>query len=140
MQTVKEKDTARSQEKAQLVSIVELMDNLETANERSGDSEAIDQAQQAIQENALDVLIRNEWTNPCCQTHNPTPTDFQILLCTGGPAVRIIGELGQHCEPDSCRIQYQDWGTPWTDFWCGSLPDDTPSKLLAYCQQHYFGE
>ncbi len=39
---------------------------------------------------------------------------FQLLLCTGGPAVRIIGELDQFRRPIAARIEHQDWFRPWT--------------------------
>jgi len=34
--------------------------------------------------------------------------NLEILLCTGGPVVRIVGDLSQHHEPDSARLEYQD--------------------------------
>jgi hypothetical protein len=46
------------------------------------------------------------------------PSEFMILLCTGGPAVRIRGELDRYSEPEKPRIEYQDWFTPWQ-----TLPD-----------------
>ena len=45
----------------------------------------------------------------------PTPEEFEILLCTGGPACRIVGDLDESCQPSSARIEHQDWGTPWTE-------------------------
>jgi hypothetical protein len=43
-------------------------------------------------------------------------SEFCILLCTGGPAARILGELDEHGEPYRAWMEYQDWGTPWTQF------------------------
>lgn len=39
---------------------------------------------------------------------------FMILLGTGGPAMRIIGELNEYGEPITAKYQYQDWFTEWT--------------------------
>ena len=64
--------------------------------------------------------------------------EFEILLCTGGPACRIIGDLDQHGQPDRPRLQYQDWGTPWTEL--VSISSDEREALQTYCQQFYFGE
>ncbi len=38
---------------------------------------------------------------------------------------------------DPCRawLEYQDWGTPWTQFF-----DAEQDTLLTYCRQFYFGE
>jgi hypothetical protein len=61
-----------------------------------------------------------------------------ILLCTGGPAVRVFGTLDEHMQPDSARLEYQDWFTPWAPYVC---PTEAESDaLLTYCQQFYFGE
>jgi hypothetical protein len=65
------------------------------------------------------------------------PEEFEILLCTGGPAVRIVGTLDQHNEPASARIEYQDWFTPWTPW--RSRAANAEGILLAYCQTFYFG-
>jgi len=61
--------------------------------------------------------------------------EFTILLCTGGPAVRIIGELNEHQEPESARIEYQDWFTAWEDM---PLTSEQQEKVLTYCRQFYF--
>jgi hypothetical protein len=64
------------------------------------------------------------------------PSEFEILLCTGGPAVRILGDLGEHGQPTRAYMQYQDWGTPWTDH-CESGAGDT---LLKYAAHFFYGE
>lgn len=99
----------------------------------TGECESQDDAQQRIQEDPLSVEVRSGWYNP---GETPEPSEFQILLCTGGPAVRILGELDHYKQPCRAWIEYQDWGTPWTHYYA---PEAT-STLLAYCQQFYFGE
>ena len=64
--------------------------------------------------------------------------EFEILLSTGGPALRIIGSLNRFNEPQSVRMEWQDWGTPWT-FYAGY--DSLNGPLLEqFAQLFYFGE
>ena len=128
---VKEQDYAREQAKAQLESILEMVEALETK-----DDDKREEAQTAIQEDPLSVQVRSGWYTP---GEKAEAEEFEILLCTGGPAVRILGELGQHDEPKRAWIQYQDWGTPWTDY-IPSMIDGANEALLTYCRQFYFGE
>ena len=44
------------------------------------------------------------------------PQRFWALIGTGGPAMRIVGEINRYGEPEECRLEVQDWGQPWTDF------------------------
>lgn len=79
--------------------------------------------------------MRGDWADPGSEDL-ATPTEFEILLCTGGPAVRIVGDLDQHKQPERPRIQYQDWGTPWTEY----FEANGSESLQTYCQQFYFGD
>ena len=106
------------------------LEELETA---AGDCENEDEARERIQEDPLDISVRSDWQNI---GETLTPSEFTILLCTGGPAVRIVGELDQHNEPSMAWIEYQDWYTPWAELADGVSHSD----LLTYCQQFYFGE
>lgn len=83
---------------------------LETA---AGDCTDQDDAQQRIYDDPLSVEVRSDWTTP---GEELTPSEFCILLCTGGPAVRIRGELDGSGEPSRAWLEYQDWGTPWTHY------------------------
>ena len=100
--------------------------------EDAGDCESQDDASERIQESPLSIEVRSGWAN-CGDALNAE--EFQILLCTGGPAVRILGELDQHGQPDRAWIEYQDWGTPWTQYF-----DADGATLVRYAQQFYFGE
>lgn len=92
-----------------------------------------DEARETIRDDALDVQVREDWKNP---GEESTPSEFMILLSTGGPACRIMGELDEHMAPCRAWIEYQDWGTPWTHA-SGIVEQST---LLEYCNQFYFGE
>ena len=137
--TTKPDHRSESQAQAQLDHIVELMKEREAVYNKEDDQKrTIDEIEEDIHNNALDISVRSDWHNPS-STENcyRELSEYRILLCTGGPAVQIIGELDKHCQPDSARLQHQDWGTPWTDLGLSPEQQDT---LLEYCQQFYFGE
>ena len=100
-----------------------------------------DSLQEAIREYAqempLTVLVRSGWHFP---GEDADSEEFEILLSTGGPACRIIGELdgGSVAWQSGCRpvMQHQDWFKPWTE---SSYAIDT-NALLWFCEQFYFGE
>ena len=91
-----------------------------------------DEARQAISEDPLSVQVRSGWANSLEEFE---AEEYEILLCTGGPACRIIGELDRS-EPDSARLQYQDWFTPWTEY---ITTGEDHEALLTYARQFYFG-
>ena len=101
-----------------------------------------DSLQEAIteyaQEMPLTVLVRSGWYFP--GSPETEPAEFEILLSTGGPACRIIGELdgGLVAWQSGCRpvLQHQDWFKPWTE----SDYDIDTNALLWFCEQFYFGE
>lgn len=97
----------------------------------AGDCTDEDEARQIIQEDPLEVQVRSDWTNP---GETLEAGEFMILLCTGGPAVRIVGELNRG-EPCRAWLEYQDWGTPWTQ-WFGASSD----TLCEYAANFFFGE
>lgn len=128
-----EKDHAKDQAAAQLASIMEMVEAVRAARE-ADDTNAYDDALTTIHEDALSVQVRSGWVDP----GDPmTPEEFTILLCTGGPAVRIVGELNEYFEPtDMVRLEYQDWGTPWTGHFVTMEEQDA---LVEYCNAFYFG-
>jgi hypothetical protein len=91
-----------------------------------------DEARQTIQDDALSVLVRSDWYE--LGSEDNEPAEFEILLCTGGPAVRIVGDLDGG-SPSRPRLQYQDWGTPWTEYF-----DVERDTLQTFCEQFYFGD
>ena len=101
-----------------------------------------DSLQEAIteyaQEKPLTVLVRSGWHVPGASSQ--TSEEFEILLSTGGPACRIIGQLdrGSVAWQSGCRpvMQHQDWFKPWTE---SSYAIDT-NALLWFCEQFYYGE
>lgn len=102
---------------------------------------AREQAESAILESPLSVLVRSGWYSPGPQPG--APAEYKILLTTGGPALRIVGGLSEHEEPISATLQWQDWGTPWTPLHMSELPcraSEADALLLSYASHFYFGE
>lgn len=108
-------------------------EEFEEMKKTAGDFESEEQARERIEESPLSVQVRSGWYSPGAECEKPE--EFEILLSTGGPALRIIGELDEHGQPDRPRLQYQDWGTPWTE-----LFDIDRDKLTTWCNVFYFGE
>jgi hypothetical protein len=109
----------------------EELDELTAAVTLDGDEVDEERARQRIEEDALSVEVRSGWHAP--GGGDSEPAEFCILLTTGGPAVRIIGDLDRG-EPTRPRLEVQDWFKPWTGY--TGADSDT---LLAYCQCFYFG-
>jgi len=120
-----EENHALQQAAAQMNAIAEMVATLAVDYE---------DAERRIQEDPLSVQVRSGWYTP---GDAYSPEEFEILLCTGGPAVRIIGDLDEYMQPARPRLQYQDWGTPWTEYFGANLDREA---LLAYCQRFWFGE
>lgn len=98
----------------------------------AGDCENWDEARERIDEDPLSVEVRTSWHTP---GEAGTPDEFCILLCTGGPAVRIRGKLDTYGAPDRAWLEYRDWGTPWTKFRGADM-----NALLTYARCFYYGE
>lgn len=76
------------------------------------DHEAIAEAiRERVNEHPLEIQVRSDWH---ALGETPETAEFYILLCTGGPAVRIRGELRDGCVVH-CWLEHQDWGTPWAN-------------------------
>lgn len=97
----------------------------------AGECTSREEAETRIQEDALSVEVRSGW---CSLGEELKAEEFNILLATGGPAVRILGEL-RDGEAYRAWLEVQDWGTPWTRYF-----DISQDTLLAYARCFYFGE
>ncbi len=103
------------------------LNELETA---AGECKYREDAETRIQEDPLSLRIFGERVDGEWEADK-----FELLLSTGGPAVRIMGELDQHAEPCRAWLEVQDWFKPWTQYFGAS--QDT---LLTYCRCFYMGE
>ena len=121
----KEIDHAKNQARAQFEHIKDMLERLDKNYREIGQESPVDQE---IQEHPLEITYRSDWRP---YGENLKPSEFNILLCTGGPAVRIIGEV----DLSDCHIEYQDWGTQWTEY---RLDMADTEILLRYCQYFVF--
>ena len=108
-----QQDNAKKQAEAQFDSIKELLENVKNAKT----DEEREDAETAIHEDPLSAEVKKK---------------YEILLCWGGPACRIIGDLDEHNEPETAQLQYQDWFTTWTEYPCDE------ETLLEYTRYFYF--
>jgi hypothetical protein len=108
-------------------------EELKDLEEAAGENESADQARDRIMEDPLSLQVRSDWHSP---GEEAEPAEYELLLSTGGPAVRIIGDLDRG-EPTSATLQTQDWGTPWTNYREEAGDDDA---LMTYVRCFYFGE
>lgn len=142
-----EKNHARGNAKAWLESICEMVNDYEwatdsdpfkydhlgelvTAKERErlrGLTE--DETLQAILGSPLGLSYRSGW---CSHGEKMEPADYQILLTWGGPALRIIGAIGEHGEVETATLEYQDWGTLWTEYPLYDYGESTCEQLVRF--------
>lgn len=101
------------------------------------DGETFDDAdalRERIYEMPLSVDVRMGWHTPGA-SHTLRPCEYQILLTTGGPALRIVGDLTIGGEPDTARLEYQDWGTPWTAY---TLAQAEEARALDFASMFFY--
>lgn len=90
-----------------------------------------DDLRERIEEMPLSVQVRDGWRAPGAKSDGAE--EFEILLSTGGPALRIYGEIG------GCHsLQWQDWGTPWTDYL--DTTDEQDRAISAFVGLFYLGD
>ena len=112
-----------------------LEDGAETAEYDGETFEDADTLRDRIQEEPLSVLVNSGWHEPG-KMPEEGPEEYEILLGTGGPAVRIRGRLNQWCEPETATLQGQDWFKPWQATRTSEAEDEA---ILWFAQQFYFG-
>lgn len=95
-----------------------------------------DAARQEVEEGPLSVTVRDGWRTPGAKPEGPE--EYEILLSTGGPALRIYGQLVTFDQPgDDPRLQWQDWGVPWTDY---PLDGEEREAVATYARCFYFSD
>ena len=84
---------------------VEEFGQYEFVNRVPSDDEILDYVRNV----PLAIDVRSDWHPP----GNPGEgAEYQITMATGGPAVRIVGDLWRGM-PVNWTLEYQDWFTPW---------------------------
>jgi hypothetical protein len=106
--------------------------------EKVGKMNRQEDMEEAIREELLEmplsVSVREGWK---CPGGESELAEYEILLSTGGPALRIWGELGRFDSPENARMEWQDWGTRWTEYPTTHEEDEI---LLQFASIFYFGE
>lgn len=136
-----EKNHAEENAKAWMANILELFN---ANNELDGGADSVsvdgetykdaDSLRERVMELPLSVQVRGPWHNP---GEDSEPDEFNILLTTGGPALRVTGYLGEHNEPENPIVEWQDWGTPWERHY---ITDEEQEALNWFVGVFYFGE
>jgi len=101
------------------------LDQLQAINE--------DEVRTEIEESPLSVRIRSGWYSP---GETPEPEEAEILLSTGGPALRIMIELDEHKQPHRAWLEVQDWFVPWTEYYEPGAQD----LCLWFASFFYYGD
>ena len=96
--------------KGQLENIIELYNLRDVDMFMSGERDI----EQEARDMALDVCYRSQDWVEVGRNESFEPTQGRILLSTGGPACQVVCDLENNW-PSNPEIQWQDWGTPWTN-------------------------
>ena len=120
-------DNSRRQAEVQLTTIKEMLQAVENATDDEREA-----AEQAIYDDPLAVDVRSGWVN--VWTTEFEPVEYRVLLCTGGPAVQLEGELDDRNQPYNVQLQHQDWFEPWQTV---PLTAEDTETLLTYAR-HFF--
>jgi hypothetical protein len=106
----------------------EPLDMLESAK----DFDTLDDVRDRVMGSPLSMEVRSGWTS-CGRKMEAE--EYCMLLTTGGPALRIIGDLDGYGGPTSARLEMQDWGEPWSAM---PLTNDEECDLMIFVQEFYF--
>lgn len=99
---------------------------------KAGHDAWADAAEDRAREMPLSVMVRmRDWVAP---GEELKADQFEILLGTGGPAVRILGRLNEYGEPETAELQGQDWFTPWQ-----RTHGQDADALVDFARLFYFG-
>ena len=128
-----ETNRAREQAQAQLENIREMVKALRDAFDNGNEEKflvSIEEAEEAIRDSPLMVSVRTGWHST---GNNPEPDEYRILLCTGEPAVQLIGRL-YHNWPIDVFLEYQGCVKPWERY---PLDRDEKDDCLTYARQFF---
>tara|TARA_Y100000401_G_C8251555_1_gene188432 strand:+ start:95 stop:517 length:423 start_codon:yes stop_codon:yes gene_type:complete len=138
--TVKEKNYALQNAIGHIESMVkdyEEFSYLESLNPTTNEQEKrLEEIRENVINSALSVEFRSGWYSELYdRVRIGEPAEFKILISWGGPALRVIGEIEENFAINP-KLQYQGWGTPWTDF---KITENQQDALNWFCNCFYFG-
>ena len=121
----------------EMVKNFEEISHLNSLNTTEEEENRIEEITQEVLNSALSLEFRNGWYSDLYHLKGVTePIEFKILLSWGGPALRIIGKIEENFAVNP-KLQFQDWGTPWTDLQIKS--ENQQDALNWFCNCFYFG-
>ena len=91
-----------------------------------------DAIREMVLQDALSAQVRTKWHS---LGDEPELGQYKLLLCTGGPAVQIRGDLCSG-EPEHAYLEFQDWFTPWEQY--EDTTEEQDAALLWYAEQFYW--
>lgn len=98
----------------------------------AGECTGREEAEQRIQEDALEITFRTGWMSSRDGVERDDWAEACILLTTGAPAGRIIVQLNDG-EPHRAWLEVQDWGTPWTEYFEEGMSDLCLTYASVFC-------
>lgn len=129
----KKDNNARQQARAQLRSIQAMLQAVDNAKNDAD----FDAALQTLREDPLTVEHRGPWVHVNQEPNDmQEPMEYKMLLCTGGPAVQLRGDLDDNGIPINICLEYQDWFTPWKIYRTNAFQEQ---QLLRYANYLYVG-
>lgn len=137
--TIEKEDHGAANARGWWSSIQEMVAAFEAAQEDGAERDALEAAERAIDESMLSVEVRSSWHTPGGVSGDRKPSEYRILLTTGGPALQLVSDLSEYGEPETAKLQIQDWFKPWSEW----RPDDAPDyekTLLTFARRFFFGE
>lgn len=97
----------------------------------------LDSVREDILEFPLEISVRSGWTSLSTVLESGLdPDEYYLLLCTGGPAVRIRGDLGMYDTPETAVLEYCHWTCGWTIL---SVTHAQSEDLLEFASMFYYG-
>ena len=88
-----------------------------------------------LREEPLSVLVGHSgWVSPGSEL---VPNKFELMISTGGPAMRVVGEIlyGSASDP---VVEWQDWFKPWTEY--NNEQEALQEALEWFCNLFVFGD
>jgi hypothetical protein len=126
-------DSAEQSARGVLAQIAQWQHTCKVAN-LVGDEQQLEEVHEQAREYPLSLAVRDGWH---AVGDTAVPEEAEILLCTGGPAVRLLVSLDGYCEPDALTLQCQDWFTPWRDV---ATSGEEYAALLWFAGLFFYGE
>lgn len=96
-----------------------------------------DYLQNCVDQIPVSVRVREDWRPACVTELYKRPCEYEIMLCDGMFACRIIGEVDALGAPFNATLQWQNWHTGWVPL---DVSDDELDALDMFTEAFYYGE